>query len=281
MARRSGGWRDSERALRRRHSDEIIDQFDVRAESGSDLNRGENQRQLEEKIYDPDFNIEGSIRDRPSRKQQRQQQRQQYVSDVQEQTGHEYESELGGEPKIRVLPKLIQRKGMDIRIDAAILTDSEAILNAIAGSLDAVSTYMTQDVSTNRGEVFADTSGHNTFKAYGGDSAAYYGSGKVPFWKGNLIRAFRMERRQHRCEFELGFNAVDYASAIENGGVSSSPPPPEWVAEKMEGQGKIFASEMRVAAHPFTGSVAFKLSQKLGEYGYLDVFGIVFSSQFR
>ena len=264
-------WDKAERRLRKEYGDDVVDHFDVRGEYDPGISYKENIGQLKEKIY---AYSGGATK---TRQEQKHEQKQQYLSFVEEQTGQQFDTGLEGEGSLRVLPHLIKRKYYDVRIDAPILVDAEAIKNACAKALQNIAEAITTDVTQARRANFADAPGRNTIAAYGGASA-YYSSGMVPYWRGGLIGSFRLVGARDRFNYELAFTAP-YASIIQEGKMGTAPPP-EWAAEKITGQyhGKLGGV---VTAHPFAGTVTYKIQQNLANYGYLDVFADTFTKQMR
>jgi hypothetical protein len=176
---------------------------------------------------------------------------------------------------------MISGKNFEVHINTPILVDSKAIEDACAFALNSVAEAMSADIRQNRETTFADTSTHNTIVHYGGKSA-YYSSGMVPVWQGGLVGSFKVIGPEGSFQVNMKFT-MPYAELIESGGVGVGTAPGRWVKSKInanwdENQETILAE---VEAHPFTGTVAFKLQQNLPNYGYLEAFGNAFVSQFR
>ena len=166
------------------------------------------------------------------------------------------------------------KKNVEIRINAPILSNPDAIKNACISALSHVGEAIVQDVSRAKANVFADSEGKWSFPGGGyTDAEGYYSSGMVPYWRGELLGSFQMKGAVDRLTFELEFTAP-YAELIEKGGQSVQPPPMTWQLDKQL-TGKI-KNRLEVRAHPYVGSVAFKISEHLEDFGYLDIFSIAF-----
>ena len=242
------------------------DLLDVEAEYNSALSYGENAANM------------GLQQKRDStRSQIKGEEKQLHISNVEEATGQTFSSDLSGEQDFKVLPRKISGKGIEITIDAPILTDQDALKNACTSALAAVVQSMVLDVTTNRASIFADKEGHWNFVDYGG-SKEYYESGMIPVWKGGLLGKFEpleiIDRMEHRIKF-----TSDYAELIEEGGSSIAYPDSDWFTDKpFDGNSKdkqIFLFTT-IHPHPFTAAVARKLYDHLEDFGYLDTFSQYF-----
>jgi hypothetical protein len=212
-----------------------------------------------------------------------------YESNISEVTGQTYNSDPGGDETIKSMPKVIKRKGMDIRIDAPILSDSEAVKRAVLIGLARVAEAISKDVQENIGGEFGDdkpdgfVQGERTGKYVGTYAGAseYYGNKKIPYWRGGLRGSFvpaGQEGLSQLLSFEAG-----YALTIENGGNKSGPLDGAWVQDKLDSywqttkngwSGEIELS--RIHAHPFTAGVAENINVNMERFGYLQVFGTHF-----
>lgn len=170
------------------------------------------------------------------------------------------------------LPKVIQGRGITIKIDAPILSDKGMLEQAVQNALQSVAEAIQADVTTARKELFADQPNHNTFKDYGGRQE-YYESGMIPYWRGGLLGSFELLGNDDSYTYKLGFN-VAYARIIEEGGMASGELPVEWIVEKLEQEYQF--PILVITAHPFMEAVAYKIQVNLEEFGYLDTFGTTF-----
>jgi len=178
---------------------------------------------------------------------------------------------------VDVLPKVLKGKGVEIHIDAPILTDSAAIEEACRDALKATAEAIVSDVVYFKwGDTFADSPGKNTFRDYG-SADAYYSSGKIPYWRGGLVGSFQATESDSFDSQNMSFTA-SYAQKIEQGG-GSGEVEAAWWDEKTDGRvnrGIIYSTQ----SHPFVEQVAMKLDANLENFGYLDVFATTFCSHF-
>lgn len=180
--------------------------------------------------------------------------------------------------EINALPKVMNVRGAQIRIDAPILSDAVAIRAACQEALQHVSESMVADVVYFHQDTFADRPGRNKFTDYGGKEA-YYSSGMIPYWRGGLLGSFQQAENDSWDVSNMAFTA-SYAAQIEQGG-GISVFPQEWGRDKLdadfEGDGQIYS----IRAHPFMESVVQKLDENMEGFGYLDVFGLTFVAHFN
>ena len=173
-----------------------------------------------------------------------------------------------------VLQKTIPGKNVTITIDAPILTDESALEAACQGALAKVAEAMQADVVRLRKGEFAHDQSNWSIK----DGGDYYSSGLIPYWRGGLYRSFEVQPGEDWSSINLAFTA-SYAPSIEQGGVPGEIPL-DWAQAKI-GRGAREGMTYSIHPHPFTSSVAQKLSDGLENFGYLDIFGLHFAAYFN
>ena len=165
----------------------------------------------------------------------------------------------------------ISKKNVEIRINAPILSDPAFIETACQEALDRVAEAIVHDVVVGRADVFADSEGKWSFPGGGyPDGSAYYGSGMVPYWRGELLGSFQKTGAIDKLSYGLEFTAP-YARLIEEGGEVMAPPPQTWEMDKNILHSK---NKLTVIAHPYVGSVAYKIEEHMADFGYLDIFAV-------
>jgi hypothetical protein len=175
-----------------------------------------------------------------------------------------------------VLPKHISGRGVEIDIDAPILTDANALKEACRRALEATSEAIVASVVFFQRETFADSPGRNTVDEYGGLSA-YYSSGMIPYWRGGLVGSFADVGGDSWNMRNLSFTAP-YAETIENGGGMNPDVPEAWWNEKTDSfNGIVYSSR----PHPFIEAVTGKIDENMENFGYLDVFAWSFRTSFQ
>ena len=196
--------------------------------------------------------------------------------------------------EIHAMPTLIRRKGMDIHIDAPILSDSLAIKNAISEGLARVAEAIQLDVVSNKGGEFGDSQSegfiqgrNNPLKRGTYPSAqAYYSNNKVPFWRGGLRGSFAYIGPEDWSNHLLKFTA-SYAVGIEQGDMAGIVDG-AWVTDKLDRYWQQthdgWSGELELTTthkHPYTAGVAENINLNLESFGYLQIFGAHFTASIK
>jgi len=176
--------------------------------------------------------------------------------------------------------KVIRGKGVEIRIDAPILSDPAALEKACSDGLARVAEAISLDVTSNRDMIFADTAEDSRFPTgkYP-NAAAYYGSGKVPVYSRWLLDSFKSLGADGPFSHQMAFTA-SYAGKVEEGG-GFGMAPREWAMEKLD---RDFESDVIIYStkpHPFTEAATEKINSNLVNYGYLDIFSTTFLASIK
>ena len=164
----------------------------------------------------------------------------------------------------------------NVTIDAPILTDKSALEAACRDALSKVAEAMQADVIYLHKDAFVHNESNWSFKA--NEAEDYYSSGLIPYWRGGLYRSFQVLDGGDWSEIDLAFTA-SYAPALERGGMPGEIPI-EWAEDKIGDKAEAGVT-YSIHPHPFTTAVAQKLAEGLETYGYLDLFGLHFSSHFK
>jgi hypothetical protein len=259
------------------------DLHDVEAEYDPTLNYGENVE-----------NVGLGGQRQPTRKEIKATEKQAYESNMSSAIGHTFNNDPGPFVEVKAMPRIIKRKGMDIHIDAPILSDAEAIKTAISIGLARVAEAIKLDVVSNLGGEFGDNKpdgfmqGDNSGKYPGTypNAAAYYSNNKIPFWRGGLRGSFVVGVARP-YEQELQFDAP-YAITIENGGAKSGELDGAWVQDKLDAYWQTTHSGWsggidlhKINAHPFTAGVAENINLNMLNFGYLDIFATHFTASIK
>jgi len=176
--------------------------------------------------------------------------------------------------------EVIRGKGVEIRIDAPILSDPAALAKACSEGLSRVAEAIQRDVVMVRRDVFADSpeSGKIGSGKYR-DKDSYYSSGMIPFWRGGLLGSFQYIGETTPFDHELTFTS-SYASKIEHGG-GFGMVPVEWVRDKIDGDADADIVVYSTRMHPFMEAVTEKLNDNLLNFGYLDIFSTHFLASLK
>jgi len=176
--------------------------------------------------------------------------------------------------------KVLRGKGVEIRIDAPILSDPQAFEEACANGLSKVAEAIRFDVTSNRDMVFADTAEDSRFPTGKYPNAeAYYGSGKVPVYSRWLLDSFQSLGAEEPFTHLMAFTA-SYAGKVERGG-GFGMAPREWAMEKLDKDIEDDIIIYSTRAHPFTEAVSMKLNDNMTNYGYLDIFADAFVASMK
>lgn len=250
-------------------SAEFTDFVDYEHEYDSSISMQENEKNILNQ-YHPEGRGQSF-----TRKEMKHQVQQLHQQAVEQHLGMTF-SNFEGEPSIKMLPRTIKRKGLEITINAPILVDENELKNAIGKALLNVAEAIRADVTQARASVFADSRGKWSFPDGGySDAASYYSSGMIPYWKGGLLGSFKVDGARSRVEYALSFRSCDYAETIENGG-AVVPNAAEWSGWASDKNIPSQQSKLSINAHPFMGSVTYKLQSNLQNFGYLDIFANTF-----
>lgn len=176
--------------------------------------------------------------------------------------------------------KVLKGKGVEIHINAPILSDPQALEAACSEGLSKVAEAIRLDVVSNRDMIFADTAEDSRFPTgkYP-NAAAYYGSGKVPVYSRWLLDSFQSLGADTPFSHQMAFTA-SYAGKVEEGG-GFGMAPREWAMEKLDKNIDDDVVIYSTRPHPFTEAVSQKLNDNLLNYGYLNIFGSAFITSIK
>lgn len=176
--------------------------------------------------------------------------------------------------------KVIRGRGVEIRINAPILSDPQAFEAACSEALAKVAEAVHTDVTSNRDMIFADTAEDSRFPTGKYPNAnAYYGSGKVPVYSRWLLDSFQSIGTDGPFVHLVAFTA-SYAGKIEKGGGFGTAPR-EWAMEKIDKDVDEDIIIYSTHPHPFAESVRDKIDANMMNYDYLNIFSTAFVASIK